>query len=146
MGTGTGTGAGIASALAPLAHQTTWLCVAAERAVLGAIPYQRNEVVLHTDTTLLPRQRRARPIQQFADGLQADAGERCRHRLSVRVAIAGSLGQRPLDDLGVGAQEFVDLVRERREKSLAFGFKRFPFIRCDPAPQFAEWQPEQYVD
>ena len=30
-----------------------------ERSVLGAIPYQRNEVVLHTDTTLLPRARRA---------------------------------------------------------------------------------------
>jgi predicted NAD/FAD-binding protein len=31
----------------------------AEREVLGAIPYQRNEVVLHTDTRLLPRTRRA---------------------------------------------------------------------------------------
>lgn len=31
----------------------------AERAVLGAIPYQRNEVTLHTDTRLLPRARRA---------------------------------------------------------------------------------------
>jgi predicted NAD/FAD-binding protein len=31
----------------------------AERAVLGAIPYQDNEVVLHTDATLLPRQQRA---------------------------------------------------------------------------------------
>ena len=31
----------------------------AERAVLGAIPYQENEVVLHTDARLLPRQRRA---------------------------------------------------------------------------------------
>lgn len=30
-----------------------------EREVLGAIPYQRNEAVLHTDTTLLPRRRRA---------------------------------------------------------------------------------------
>jgi predicted NAD/FAD-binding protein len=30
-----------------------------ERAVLGALPYQRNEAVLHTDTTLLPRSRRA---------------------------------------------------------------------------------------
>ena len=30
-----------------------------EREVLGAIPYQENEVVLHTDTTLLPRARRA---------------------------------------------------------------------------------------
>jgi predicted NAD/FAD-binding protein len=29
-----------------------------EREVLGAIPYQGNEVVLHTDTTLLPRSRR----------------------------------------------------------------------------------------
>ncbi|MFP5504865.1 MAG: NAD(P)/FAD-dependent oxidoreductase [Gammaproteobacteria bacterium] len=31
----------------------------AEREVLGAIPYQTNEVVLHTDTRLLPRSRRA---------------------------------------------------------------------------------------
>lgn len=30
-----------------------------ERAVLGAIPYQNNDVVLHTDTSLLPRSRRA---------------------------------------------------------------------------------------
>jgi uncharacterized protein len=31
----------------------------AERAVLAAIPYQENEVVLHTDTSLLPRRKRA---------------------------------------------------------------------------------------
>jgi uncharacterized protein len=31
----------------------------AEREVLGSIPYQRNEAVLHTDETLLPRRRRA---------------------------------------------------------------------------------------
>lgn len=31
----------------------------AEREVLSAIPYQRNEAVLHTDTRLLPRSRRA---------------------------------------------------------------------------------------
>jgi predicted NAD/FAD-binding protein len=31
----------------------------AERAVLGAIPYQENDVVLHTDDRLLPRRRRA---------------------------------------------------------------------------------------
>jgi predicted NAD/FAD-binding protein len=30
-----------------------------EHEVLGAIPYQRNEAVLHTDRTLLPRRRRA---------------------------------------------------------------------------------------
>ena len=31
----------------------------AERAILGAIPYQRNETVLHTDESLLPANRRA---------------------------------------------------------------------------------------
>lgn len=31
----------------------------AEREILGAIPYQRNEAVLHTDQSLLPRRRRA---------------------------------------------------------------------------------------
>jgi uncharacterized protein len=31
----------------------------AERSLLGAIPYQANEAVLHTDTSLLPRRRRA---------------------------------------------------------------------------------------
>jgi uncharacterized protein len=32
---------------------------ASERRVLAAIPYQQNDVVLHTDTSLLPRRRRA---------------------------------------------------------------------------------------
>jgi predicted NAD/FAD-binding protein len=32
---------------------------AAEREVLGAIPYQENQAVLHTDVSLLPRERRA---------------------------------------------------------------------------------------
>jgi predicted NAD/FAD-binding protein len=36
-----------------------------ERAVLGAIPYQRNEAVLHTDSTLLPRRRFARAAWNF---------------------------------------------------------------------------------
>ena len=31
----------------------------AELELLGAIPYQRNEAVLHTDRSLLPRRRRA---------------------------------------------------------------------------------------
>jgi predicted NAD/FAD-binding protein len=31
---------------------------AAEREVLGALPYQDNDVVLHTDTRLLPRNRK----------------------------------------------------------------------------------------
>ena len=31
----------------------------AEQEILGAIPYQENEIVLHTDTSVLPRTRRA---------------------------------------------------------------------------------------
>jgi predicted NAD/FAD-binding protein len=36
-----------------------------ERAILGAIPYQRNEAVLHTDTSLLPRRRLARAAWNY---------------------------------------------------------------------------------
>jgi len=36
-----------------------------ERTLLGAIPYQRNEAVLHTDSTLLPRRRGARAAWNF---------------------------------------------------------------------------------
>jgi uncharacterized protein len=38
---------------------------AQESRVLGAIPYQRNEAVLHTDSTLLPRRRGARAAWNF---------------------------------------------------------------------------------
>jgi predicted NAD/FAD-binding protein len=38
---------------------------AAERELLGAVPYQRNEAVLHTDTSLLPRRRAARASWNF---------------------------------------------------------------------------------
>jgi predicted NAD/FAD-binding protein len=36
-----------------------------ERELLGAFPYQRNEVVLHTDATLLPRRTAARQAWNF---------------------------------------------------------------------------------
>jgi len=36
-----------------------------ESELLGAIPYQRNEAVLHTDSTLLPRRRAARAAWNF---------------------------------------------------------------------------------
>jgi predicted NAD/FAD-binding protein len=36
-----------------------------ERAILGAIPYQHNEAVLHTDSTLLPRRAAARAAWNF---------------------------------------------------------------------------------
>jgi len=38
---------------------------AQETRVLGAIPYQRNEAVLHTDSTLLPRRHRARAAWNY---------------------------------------------------------------------------------
>jgi predicted NAD/FAD-binding protein len=36
-----------------------------EREILGALPYQRNEALLHTDTALLPRRRRARAAWNY---------------------------------------------------------------------------------
>jgi predicted NAD/FAD-binding protein len=44
----------------------------AEREILGAIPYQRNEAVLHTDERMLPRRRRAWASWNYH--LLADAG------------------------------------------------------------------------
>ncbi len=47
-----------------------------EREIVGAIPYQANEAVLHTDTTLLPRTRRAWAAWNYhvmASGQQAAA-------------------------------------------------------------------------
>jgi uncharacterized protein len=46
-----------------------------ERELLGAIPYQRNEAVLHTDRSLLPRRRRAWASWNYH--LDADASGRC---------------------------------------------------------------------
>ncbi len=45
-----------------------------EREILGAIPYQRNEAVLHTDTSLLPRRRTAWSSWNFHLAEQATAG------------------------------------------------------------------------
>ncbi len=46
-----------------------------ERELLGAIPYQSNEAVLHTDRSLLPRRRRAWASWNYH--LDADAAGRC---------------------------------------------------------------------
>jgi predicted NAD/FAD-binding protein len=46
-----------------------------ERAILGAIRYQRNEAVLHTDTTLLPRSRRAWAAWNYERAGDADREE-----------------------------------------------------------------------
>ncbi|MBB3191698.1 NAD(P)/FAD-dependent oxidoreductase [Halomonas cerina] len=46
----------------------------AERAILGALPYRDNEVVLHTDTRMLPRRRRAWASWNYRlDGRGGDA-------------------------------------------------------------------------
>ncbi|APX94570.1 FAD-dependent oxidoreductase [Halomonas sp. 1513] len=46
----------------------------AEREILAALPYQSNQVVLHTDTRLLPRRRRAWASWNYRlDGRDADA-------------------------------------------------------------------------
>src|SRR5579875_175613 len=47
----------------------------AERAVLGAIPYQENDVVLHTDARLLPRKRKAWAAWNAA--IPREAGAAC---------------------------------------------------------------------
>jgi len=45
---------------------------AAERAVLGAIRYQPNQAVLHTDASVLPRQRRAWAAWNYESGQTSD--------------------------------------------------------------------------
>ena len=56
---------------------------AAERAVLGAIPYQDNEVVLHTDTRLLPRNRRAWAAWNYHIPTQAAAGVSVTYNMNI---------------------------------------------------------------
>ena len=57
-------------ALAMLADPT-----AAEREVLGAIPYQRNDAVLHTDPSVMPRRRSAWASWNFHLGAEPAAGK-----------------------------------------------------------------------
>jgi len=47
---------------------------AEERTVLGAIPYQRNRAVLHTDSTLLPRRRRVWSAWNYSAGREGPDG------------------------------------------------------------------------
>ncbi|MDT8319122.1 MAG: FAD-dependent oxidoreductase [Xanthomonadales bacterium] len=66
-----------------------------ERAVLGAIEYQRNEAVLHTDGSLMPRHRRAWAAWNYhipASGNEADVNEaQGRVRLTYNMNILQSL-------------------------------------------------------
>jgi len=65
-------------ALALLADPT-----GAEREVLGAIPYQRNEAVLHTDTSLLPRNRRAWAAWNYHQPRSAGAGVALTYNMNI---------------------------------------------------------------
>ena len=70
-------------ALALLAEPT-----AAERDVLGAIPYKANDVVLHTDERLLPRRRAAWAAWNYERSGRREAGETgtvCVHVLANRL-------------------------------------------------------------
>jgi predicted NAD/FAD-binding protein len=61
-----------------------------ERELLGAIPYRRNEAVLHTDRSLLPRRRRAWASWNYhLDPVGAGAG-----------GVGGADGERDMDDAG----------------------------------------------
>jgi predicted NAD/FAD-binding protein len=60
---------------------------AAEREVLGAVRYQRNEAVLHTDPAVLPRRRLAWAAWNYARARQADREQAgvCLHYLINRL-------------------------------------------------------------
>jgi predicted NAD/FAD-binding protein len=69
-------------ALALLGHHAS----AEERAVLGAIRYQPNRAVLHTDAALLPRDRRVWSAWNYMAG-GSDSGPRGQHPVSVSYLI-----------------------------------------------------------
>ncbi len=56
---------------------------ALEREILGAIPYQRNEAVLHTDTALLPRSRRAWAAWNYHVMPQAGEGATLTYNMNI---------------------------------------------------------------
>ena len=57
----------------------------AEREILGAIPYQRNEAVLHTDPSLMPRRRRRLVELELPPHRRADRADH-RHLLDEQPA------------------------------------------------------------
>ena len=63
----------------------------AEREILGAIPYQPNETVLHTDTSLMPRRRRAWASWNFH--LQAAPGRASRALSAAKSGMAEEAAQ-----------------------------------------------------
>jgi predicted NAD/FAD-binding protein len=72
---------------------------AAEREILGAIPYRRNEAVLHSDASLMPRRRAAWASWNFHLGERPAAGSTVTYWMN------------NLQRLGAGRQYFVTLNR-----------------------------------
>jgi predicted NAD/FAD-binding protein len=60
----------------------------AEREILGAMPYQENEIVLHTDTSLLPRARPAWAAWNYHISGDADAPVQLTYNMNVLQSLA----------------------------------------------------------
>jgi len=82
----------------------------AERDVLGALPYQQNEAVLHTDTSLLPRRRRAWAAWNYHVLHGADP-RRGRVALTYNMNILQGLESRHTFCVTLNATEHVDPAR-----------------------------------
>jgi predicted NAD/FAD-binding protein len=61
-----------------------------EHAVLGALPFQRNEAVLHTDTSLLPRNRRAWAAWNYHCRPGRDAGATLTYNMNILQGLASA--------------------------------------------------------
>ncbi len=62
---------------------------AQEREILAALPYQRNEAVLHTDVSLLPKRRRAWACWNFRLGSDEAAAPTVTYNLNLLQHLAG---------------------------------------------------------
>ncbi len=88
---------------------------AEEQAILGALPYQRNEALLHTDTSLLPRRRRARAAWNYHRLPDAGAGV----ALTYDMNVLQGLRSRHTFCVTLNASEHVDPKRVLRRLEYA---------------------------
>ena len=86
-----------------------------EREILGALPYQRNEALLHTDTALLPRRRRAWAAWNYHRLPGADAGV----ALTYDMNVLQSLRSRHTFCVTLNAGRHVDHARVLRRMEYA---------------------------
>lgn len=81
-----------------------------EREILGALPYQRNEAVLHTDTSLLPRSHRARAAWNY----HVLPGEHERVALTYNLNLLQGLSSRHTFCVTLNASEHIEPRRVLR--------------------------------